>query len=144
MNMSYSILCVTSLLAVALWSVLSIRMLGLVFEMDPGGKHSFYPMFTIYRQTYAAIFLSGIVLATVTPSPDSRLLEALAAIYAMLFVLWLTFCYESYQHARYNYSSLDSGKSCYTGRKYAVTLTLGVMSPFLFVLGLLMGAVHGS
>jgi hypothetical protein len=68
-----------------------------------------------------------------------RIVFALASVYALFFVLWLTFQYEGYQHTRY----AKDGRSPYTGWKYAVTLTLGVLSPILLAIGLL-GVAYGQ
>ena len=129
------IIAVTLIVTLLSWLVLSIGLRGEVVEMDPDVKYSFLLFFTIYRQIYAVIFLASIVLSMLMPSPESRLWMALATVYSLFFTLWLTFCYEGYQHR---------GKAAYTGWRYAVTLTLGGMSPILFVIGLLVGIVNGA
>jgi hypothetical protein len=143
--------------AIVLWLSLCITLRGRVFEMDSvgsvdeyhpvlTGRHSFHAIFGIYRRIYGGIFGAGIVAAILAPPADNggvyRVLPALAAVYGLIFVLRLTVHYERRQHLRYP----PGGKSPYLGWRYAVTLTLGVMSPVLFAVGLvgLIGALYGQ
>lgn len=124
-----------------LWLALAIALRGRSFDFDtPGSRYSFHSVFAIYRQIYSGVFIFGGILSMLTDrGAGYRILLALSSVYAMLFVLWLTFQYEGYQHARYG----AGGKSSYAGWKYAVTLALGVMGPVLFAIGLV-GTVYGQ
>lgn len=139
--MNYSViptLAVVMFMTVASVITLAWNMRGLIFDLDPGDKHSFHAFFYVYRQVYGVIFVAGVALSMLVPSADAKLLLSLSAIYALVFVLWLTFCYERYQHTRYRQDSRGS----YSGWRYAVTLTWGAMSPALFALGLLIGVIN--
>lgn len=132
----------TLVLTMFLWAVIGNAMRvepSAPFEMDSNsGRHSFHAFLAIYRQIYAGIFIFGSILAMVAAHGSvCRILLALSAVYALFTVLWITFCYEGYQHARYQ---SVGGRSTYTGWKYALTLTLGAMSPILFAIGLLIAA----
>ena len=122
-----------------LWLALAIILHGRSFYFDtPGARYSFHSVFAIYRQIYAGLFIFGGILSMLTDhGTEYRIILALSSVYAMFFVLWLTFQYEGYQHVRYG----AGGKSSYTGWKYATTLTLGIMSPILFAIGLI-GVVY--
>lgn len=111
------------------------------FEMDSNsGRHSFHAFLAVYSQIYAGIFVFGSILAMVAVHGSvCRVLLALSAVYALFTVLWITVCYERYQHARYQQMP-SGGRSTYTGWKYALTLTLGAISPILFAIGLLTAA----
>ena len=124
-----------------LWLALAITLRGRSFDFDTSSaRYSFHSVFAVYRQIYAGIFIFGSILSMLTDRGTVyRIVLALSSVYAMFFVLWLTFQYEGYQHERYG----ENGKSPYTGWKYAATLTLGIMSPVLFALGLI-GAVYGQ
>jgi hypothetical protein len=125
-----------AIITLLLWLGLSLVFHGKVFDMDTAGtRYSFHAAFAIYRQIYAAISVFGIILAIfVDHVARSKVMFVLASIYALLFVLWTAYQYEHYQHQRYSESR---GKSTYRGWKYALTLTLGGMSPILFAIGLL-------
>lgn len=139
------VLLVTSGLLVSLSFVLGSR----TFEMDtsgPGaGRHSFHALFAIYRKIYAGIFVAGTLLPVLMPASGDvdvfRMLLDLSAVYALFMVLWTAFQYEIYQHLRYLPGI--QARSPYKGWKYAVTLTLGIMSPLLFAIGLI-GIYHGQ
>ena len=125
----------------ALFVLISITLYGRTFEMDSNsGRHSFHAMFAIYRHIYVAIFILGCTLPLIAASTEQsapfRLILALSAVYALFMILWLTYQYEIYQHSRRWVNGLATEPSPYTGWKYAVTLTLGVMSPILFAIGL--------
>jgi hypothetical protein len=127
-----------------LWLTLVIVLRGLVFDMDTSGaRYSFHAILAIYRQFYGIIFVFGTILASISDHNASwcRLDFALSSIYALFFVLWTAWQYEAYQHGRYRERD---GRSTYTGWKYAVTLTLGIMSPVLFAVGLLGLIIYGQ
>ena len=128
-------------ITLVLWLALAIVLRGRSFDFDTAGaRYSFHSVFSIYRQIHAGVFIFGGILSMLTDrGAGYRIILALSAVYALFFVLWLTFQYEGYQHARYG----AGGKSPYTGWKYAATLTLGVMSPILFAIGLV-GTVYGQ
>ncbi len=142
-----SIVCVTLLL----WAALSIVLRGKSFEFDSiGARYSFHSVFAIYREIYTGIAVFGGLLAMVVDHGSVyRVVFALSSVYALFFVLWLTFQYEGYQHIRYRPSVNPNspityvGTSPYTGWKYAITLTAGVMSPLMFAVGLL-GVAYGQ
>lgn len=129
------VIAVTSVL----WLALAITLRGRSFDFDTSSaRYSFHSVFAVYRQIYAGVFIFGGILSMLTDRGTGyRIILALSSVYALFFVLWLTVQYESYQHARYS----GNDKSPYTGWKYATTLTLGVMSPVLFAVGLI-GAVY--
>jgi hypothetical protein len=120
---------------VLFFAPLAVVLYGRTFEMDTDGvRYSFCVVFAFYRQVYAVIFAAGVVLSELPVNGhESRGLFALSAVYALAFVLWVTTCYETYQHVRYK----EGGKSPYTGAHYALTLSLAVTSSLLFILGLL-------
>lgn len=137
MTNAIGVTVITTLLTGGMWSMLLIHLSGKAFEMDfNSGRHSFHTFLAIYRQIYSGIFVFGIILFMIEHGFTCRTLLALSSVYALLMILWVTFCYEHYQHDRYQ----PNGLYTYTGWKYALTLTLGAMSPILFAIGLLMAA----
>lgn len=60
-----------------------------------------------------------------------------AAIYALLFNIWILTSYESYLQSRYRRDN-TVGLSSYTVTRYAITLSLGTSSVILLILGVIM------
>jgi len=125
-----------------LWTGGMALLHGRCFEMDAHARYSFYAILALYRRLSFTLFGVGVLvglesaylrLVTVTIATLS------AAIYSLLFQVWLTWCYELYLHQRYREGpsgTLVSLVSSYTGFQYAVTLALGLSALVLFIVGL--------
>jgi len=127
---------------VALWLALMPLVRGRRFEMDPNGvRYAFYAIFVLYRRLSYTIFgVSGLMALTgavyARGSGNHIVLLTSAAIYALLFQVWLTWQYERYLHQRYrSVSGMDDFPSPYTGAAYAVTISLGVSALVMFCAG---------
>ena len=116
----------------------SVRMDILDPSLPNGGRFTFHQFFVIYRRLAYVVFAVDMALAVavtlikglMTSRPfevaGSLVNYSLSAVAALLFIVWLTVRYESYQHCER-----------YRGWQYALTWTLGGYSLVTFILGLL-------
>lgn len=139
---------IATLIALALpaviWSVLMLSGTGQLFEMDWGGQGGTFAAYLHphYSRLFGIIFWVGLVFGMfigIAFRQEPAGILVLSAVYAHIFNLWVTFCYESYLHVRYPPDNAPSGssRSIYTRRRYAITLSLAYSSVILFVVGLL-------
>jgi len=110
-----------------------------VFEFDWGGhKGVFSFLYSAYRAIFGVIFLLGLCGGMFFADQHVTFLAIVlfsAALQAFLFIVLLTFWYESYLHARWKFAT--DQQSNYTTMRYAIILALGTSSVLLFVYGLL-------
>jgi hypothetical protein len=115
------------------------------YEFDHSTRFSFYAHLSIYLRLAGWVWVMSVVLALV--SAHLHLYEAvefaLAAITALGFNVWVTWCYEMYLHSKYplNPPPMSSGTqyigpSNYTDYRHALTVALGLSTMILFGAGL--------
>jgi hypothetical protein len=115
---------------------------GQHYEFDCSlGKGSFFGVFVIYRRLFYTIFAVSLAISIYSAFqgwPPATIILGAAAIDAILAITWVSWSYESYLGARWPLSAQNGiGQTNYSGRKYALTLALGVSSILLFIVGLI-------
>ena len=80
------------------------------------------------------------------------ILMVAGSVYAFVFNVWVTWCYEGYLHSKYPKNNIPImpgmykpgdavpvlvGPSNYTAPKYSITMALGLSSVVLFVSGII-------
>ena len=116
------------------------------YEFDHSTRFSFYAHLSIYLRLAGWVWVMSVILALV--SAHLHLYEAvefaLAAIAALGFNVWVTWCYEMYLHSKYPLNPPTPmpsgtqyiGPSNYTDYRHALTVALGLSTMILFGAGL--------
>ncbi len=134
-------LLVSAALPIALWLAFCAFLRSDYYAMDQGyHKGSFFPLLILYSVFGYVVFLASLVISMVefynnmfwAPS-----VLMVAAVDALLFVVFLLTSYESYLH----YQADHPEQSNYSGFKYAMTIALGLSAVVTFIMGLVMTAV---
>lgn len=130
------------IIPLVIFAIARITLPNARFEFDFDVVHStFFHLLPYFDRLAWRIFAFGMVGAFafrkfVGPGSAAPVLLT-ASIYALLFIVWMARCYESYLHARYPKNGAE-GVSSYTLTNYCVTLSLAGSSLILFIVGVAM------
>jgi len=128
------------LLPFMIWAFFRSILSGRIYEFDPGGhKFMFVSLMVPYRATFWVVFVLSLVgtFVSILDRISNRLgfIFLSASVCALLFNLLVVVFYESYLHAKYGMTSLQSN---YGANRYSIILALGTSALFLFLNGLVL------
>lgn len=139
MILTFTAIVIPLLFTLGWWSVMPK---GHVFEFDPGAhKFMFTTIMVPYRSVFWAIFILSLVGSFGMAARQAAGIGVwflMAAICSLLFNLLVVVFYESYLHARYAITSMQSN---YTVVKHSLILGLGSSAIFLFLVGILLAFI---
>jgi uncharacterized membrane protein len=125
-----------------LWAFYYAVLPNTTFEMDPGGNRGSFVVFhAIYDRIARLLFITSWVVSAALyrfgPEPKLAIFFMAAAVYSMVFMVWIAMCYERYSAERYSAKCV----SPYHASHYALTMALGISSGFMFAVGIILTIV---
>lgn len=125
-----------------IWLTFRVFLPNVNFDLDFDVAHSTFIL--IYDRLYNVawwMMVAGMVVALYgrhehVPSIVSEMC-LFGSVFALLFVVYLLLCYQTYLHARYPRNG-SIGYSTYTTNRYALTNALGFSALIFFAMGVVL------